>query len=87
MKKLIVGIVAVGGLFCGALGSRPAQAQELVSGVNAAIASMPIEQQNAVLAQLCTPPEFVTSDQASYLAIRESILPGAPWRRASGSIG
>ena len=44
MKKLIVGIVAVGGLFCGALGSRPAQAQELVSGVNAAIASMPIEQ-------------------------------------------
>lgn len=67
MKKLIVGILAVGGLFCGALGSRPVHAQELVSGVNAAIASMPIEQQNAVLAQL---------HAAGVRYIRSGILPG-----------
>ena len=55
-------------IFCVSVGSRPAQAQtqDLVLGVNAAIASMSIEQQNAILAQLNT---------AGIHYIRSGILP------------
>jgi hypothetical protein len=66
MKK-IFGVLAVGGILCGSPGSRPVQAQDLVSGVNAAIASMSVEQQNAILAQL---------HPAGVRYIRSGILPG-----------
>src|ERR1700674_4354764 len=54
MKKLIGSILALGCILCVSVGSRPAQAQtqEMVVGVNAAIASISVEQQNAILAQL-----------------------------------
>ncbi len=54
MKKLIDFVHALGCILCLCCGCRPvnAQAQDLVLGVNAAIASMGVEQQNAVLAQL-----------------------------------
>lgn len=54
MKKLIGNILALGCTLCVSFGSRPVQAQtqDLVLGVNAAIASMSVEQQNAIFAQL-----------------------------------
>ena len=54
MRKLIGDILALGCILCASVGSWPAQAQTQgpVVGVNAAIASMRIEQQNAILAQL-----------------------------------
>ena len=54
MKKLIGNILALCCILSVSFGSRPAQAQtqDLVLGVNAAIASMSVGQQNAILAQL-----------------------------------
>ena len=52
--KTIGGVLALGCILCVSVGSRPAQAQtqDLILGVNAAIASMSVEQQNTILAQL-----------------------------------
>jgi hypothetical protein len=88
MRKLVSGIFALGCMLCVFLGFQPAQAQtrDLISGVNAAIASMTVEQQNAILAQLRV---------AGVRYIRSGILPGdngvdfarRVLARASGSIG
>ena len=53
-KKLTGGLLAIGCILCGSIGSLPAQAQTdtPILGVNAAIASMSVEQQNAILTQL-----------------------------------
>jgi hypothetical protein len=52
MKKFVG--VALGCMLCAFLGFPPAQAQTrgLVSGVNAVIALMTVEQQNAIVAEL-----------------------------------
>ena len=54
MLKLIGGILALGCLLCLSFASKSVQAQTQypVLGVNAAIASMSVDQQNAILAQL-----------------------------------
>ena len=54
MARFVAGIVALGCLLGMAFGSRPAQAQvkEPILGVNAAIGSLNVEQQNAILAAL-----------------------------------
>ena len=61
MKKLI------GCLLCASIGYQQVQAQALVLGVNAAIASMSVGQQNTILAQL---------HAAGVHYIRSGILPG-----------
>jgi hypothetical protein len=52
--RLIAYALALGCILCAALGFRSAQAQALgpILGVNAAIGSLSVEQQNAILAQL-----------------------------------
>jgi hypothetical protein len=54
MKKLISGVVALGCVLFASPGSRSAQAQaqDVVLGVNAAMGSLSVEQQNAILAKL-----------------------------------
>ena len=68
MKKLIRNILAPGCILCVSFASRPVQAQTqyLVLGVNAAIASMDVGHQNAILAQL---------HDAGVHCIRSGILP------------
>ena len=68
MKKLISNILTLGCILLMSFGSRPVQAQtqDLVLGVNAAIASMSVEQQNAIFAQL---------HAAGVHCIRSGILP------------
>jgi hypothetical protein len=69
MTKLVGSVFALGWMLCASLGFRSAQAQtqDLISGVNAAIASTTVEQQNAILAQL---------HAAGVRYIRSGILPG-----------
>ncbi len=69
MKKLIGNALALGCIVCISFGSRTVQAQpqELALGVNAAIASMSVGQQNIILAQL---------HAAGVRYIRSGILPG-----------
>ncbi|TDW97464.1 glycoside hydrolase family protein [Dinghuibacter silviterrae] len=68
MKKRIVGVLILVCIFCLPVGSRPVQEQpqDLILGVNAAIASMSVSQQNAILAQL---------HAAGVRYIRSGILP------------
>lgn len=56
MKRLLAGFVALGLVFCVSSGCEPARAQtqEPVVGVNAAIGSLSVDQQNAILAELHT---------------------------------
>ena len=69
MKKLFGDILCLGCILCVFFGVRPVQAQtqDPVLGVNAAIASLSVEQQNAILAQL---------HSAGVHYIRSGILPG-----------